>query len=160
MAKISDLKLTLRAFLMAYRWRKVDPVPHAQLPRPLATCRVALITSAGLVPPGAPPFDPTIKGGDWSYRAIPDDVAVQTLEEHHKSDAFDHRGIEADRNLGLPLDALHALVAAGEIGAAAPRHISLMGSITAPGRLARDTAPRVVEQLRQDGAEVALLVPV
>lgn len=160
MPKISDLKLTLRAFLMAYRWRKVDPVPQARLPRPLAACRVALITSAGLVPPGAPPFDPTIKGGDYSHRTLPDGVAVQTLEEHHKSDAFDHSGIEADRNLGLPLEALHALVAAGEIGAAAPRHISLMGSITAPGRLLKETAPRIVEQLCQDGVEVALLVPV
>ena len=160
MAKISDLSFTLRLFLKAYRWRTVEPVPQARLRQPLAACRVALVSSAGLVVPGDEPFDPGIKGGDFSHRIIPDDTAVQKLEEHHKSDAFDHSGIEADREVGLPLDALHALVEAGEIGAAAPRHISLMGSITAPGRLLRDTAPRVVELLCQDRVDVALLVPV
>ena len=160
MANLSDLSLTLRLFLKAYRWRSVNPVPRATLKRPLEEARVALVSSAGLVVPGDPPFDPGIKGGDFSHRIIPDDTAVQRLEEHHKSDAFDHSGIEADREMGMPLAALHGLVAEGILGSSAPRHISLMGSITAPGRLVRDTAPQVVDILRRDEVDVALLVPV
>jgi hypothetical protein len=160
MPQISQLKLSLRLFLTAYRWRRVDPVPATRLSKPLTAARVALVTSAGLVAPGDTPFDPSIKGGDWSYRILPADVEVPTLEEHHKSDAFDHSGIEADRNMGLPLEALRALAAAGEIGSVAPRHISLMGSITAPGRLLRHTVPRVVEILKEDQVDIALLVPV
>jgi D-proline reductase (dithiol) PrdB len=48
----------------------------------------------------------------------------------------------------------------GTIGEVAPRHLSFMGSITAPLRLTRDYAPDAAEQLRQDGVDVALLVPV
>jgi hypothetical protein len=35
-----------------------------------------------------------------------------------------------------------------------------MGSITAPGRLIRDTAPEAAEWLVEDEVDVALLVPV
>jgi hypothetical protein len=35
-----------------------------------------------------------------------------------------------------------------------------MGSITAPARLTRHTAPEAVSKLVEDGVELALLVPV
>ncbi len=160
MARLSDLSFPLRTFLRAYRWRGLDPVPSARLGKPLGRCRVALVSSAGLVVPGDPPFDQSVKGGDWSYRLIPGDAEVRVLEEHHRSDSFDHRGIEADRNLALPLDRLHELAALGEIGDVAPRHASLMGSVTAPSRLAKKTAPAVADLLAADQVDVALLVPV
>jgi D-proline reductase (dithiol) PrdB len=112
------------------------------------------------VAPGDRPFDPTIKGGDFSFRTIPSDVEVASLTEHHRSDSFDHRGIEDDPNVGLPLDPLHALAAACEIGEVAPRHISLMGSISAPGRFLKQTVPAIADVLVADQVDVALLVPV
>ena len=42
----------------------------------------------------------------------------------------------------------------------APRHISIMGSITAPGRLVSRTAPEIAALLRQDAVDAVLLVPV
>jgi hypothetical protein len=48
----------------------------------------------------------------------------------------------------------------GAIGELAPRHVSLMGSITAPGRLVKKTLPVVVDGLRADHVDVVLLVPV
>lgn len=155
-----ELSLPLRAFLKTYRWRRIDPVPRAALPRPLAGCRVALVSSAGLVAPGDEPFDEKVKGGDFSYRILPDATPVRELEEHHRSNSFDHSGLDADRNVAFPRDRLHELAAAGEIGAVAPRHVSLMGSVTAPGRLVKLTAPAVAEQLLGDAVDVALLVPV
>ena len=160
MAEHKDLSLSLRAFLLAYRWRRIDPVPVAGLEKDLNECRVALVTSAGFVVPGDEPFSDAIRGGDWSYRVIPGDSEVQTLEEHHRSGSFSHVGIEADRNLGLPLDRLRELAAAGTIAEVAPRHISLMGSITAPGRLLKQTLPAVAEMLVEDHVDVALMVPV
>lgn len=160
MVRIRDLKLAYRMFVRTYRWRVIDPVPVASLRRPISSCRVALVSSAGLVEPGDEPFDVKVRGGDFSHRIIRSGVDVQTLEEHHRSDAFDHAGIEADRNLGLPLDRLHELERAGVIGSVAPRHISLMGSITAPGRLVRQTLPRVAEVLERDDVDVAVMVPV
>jgi len=160
MVRVRDLKFSLRAFARTYPWRRVDPIPVASLVKPVARCRVALVSTAGLVVPGEAPFDDTVRGGDFSCRVIPSDIEVQGLEEHHRSDAFDHAGVAADRNIGLPLDRLHELAAVGDIGEVAPRHVSLMGSITAPARLMRRTLPSVADLFIEDRVDVALMVPV
>jgi D-proline reductase (dithiol) PrdB len=85
---------------------------------------------------------------------------VQSLEDHHDSDSFCHAGVEADRNMGLPLDRLHELAAAGEIGSVAPRHFSVMGSITAPNRYIKRTLPVIADLLIEDYVDIALMVPV
>jgi len=160
MADTRDLSLSLRAFLKAYRWRTINPIPVACLSQPLSQCRVAVVSSAGFVVPGDAPFDQSVRGGDFSFRVIPADTDLQALEEHHRSDSFSHAGLEADRNMGLPLDRLHELATEGIIGEVAPRHISLMGSITAPGRFVKHTLPEVADLLIEDHVEVALMVPV
>lgn len=160
MPRIDELPLWLRAVLLAYPWRRIDPVPVSRLRKPLPDSKVALVTTAGLVPPGEPPFDPHVRGGDVSWRVIRADTPLDLLAEHHRSDSFDHGGIARDRNLALPLDRLRELVADGVVGEVAPRHLSFMGSITAPGRLVRETAPSAAALLEEDGVHVALLVPV
>jgi D-proline reductase (dithiol) PrdB len=157
---LAELPRWLRAVLHAYPWRRIDPVPCARLRRPLAECTVAVVSTAGLVPPGEPPFSATVRGGDFSYRTIRSDVDLRTLTDFHRSRAFDHRGIERDRNLALPLDRLRELAADAVIGRVAPRHVSFMGSITAPGRLTSRSAPAAAAILVDDAVDVALLVPV
>jgi D-proline reductase (dithiol) PrdB len=118
------------------------------------------VSSAGLVVPGDEAFSDSVRGGDYSFRVIPGEADVQSLEEHHRSDSFSHAGVEADRNMGLPLDRLHELAAAGEIGSVAPRHLSVMGSITAPGRFIKRTLPAMTDLLVEDHVDIALMVPV
>jgi D-proline reductase (dithiol) PrdB len=160
MARTEDLPMWLRATIRMYPWRRIEPVPCAPLREPPSSARIALVTTAGLVPPGTPPFDAGVRGGDCSYRVIGAEAELARLEEHHRSASFDHSGIEQDRNLAFPLDRLRELAAAGEIGAVAPRHLSFMGSITAPGRLVRKAAPEAAALLVADHVDVALLVPV
>ena len=160
MATWSDLSLKHRLFMRTYRYRRVDWTPGTALSRPLSEARVAAITTAGLYLPTQETFDDSIRGGDSSYRIIPGDAAVETLRIGHRSDAFDPSGIDVDRNLVLPLDRLRELAGAGVIGAVAPRHVSLMGSITAPGRLISVTGPDIVAVLRSDGVDAVLLTPV
>jgi D-proline reductase (dithiol) PrdB len=159
MAQLSELPLWMQVFMKTYRYRQAEWT-HGAAPKPLRESRVALVTTAGLYTKEQPPFDSSIKGGDCSYRWIPGDVAVQELLIAHRSKAFDHAGIELDRNLCFPLDRFRELLAEGEIGALNGRHLSFMGSITAPGRLTRQTAPEAAEQLKQDGVDVAFLTPV
>ena len=160
MGDLNEFSLPLRLFLKAYPWRRIEPVPWSPLRKPLADCRLALVSSAGLVLPSQPRFDESVKGGDPSFREIPVDVDVSTLLETHRSEAFDHSGMRQDANLVFPIDRLRELVAAGRIGSLNRRHLSLMGSITAPGRLVRDTAPAAANWLEADQVEAALLVPV
>jgi D-proline reductase (dithiol) PrdB len=159
-ADFGELSLRYRLEIALYPWRRIDPVPWTALARPLAESRVALVTSAGLYRPSVdPPFVRSL-GGDTSHRVVPDSVDVRSLAIGQTSDAFDRAPLEADRNMGLPLDPLHELVRAGVVGSSAPRHISINGSITAPGRLVRKTGPRVADILRADQVDVALFVPV
>lgn len=106
MAHLADLKLKYRLFMQAFPYRRIDWRPGARLSKPLPESKIALVTSAGFWVPGQSPFDPSIRGGDWSFREIFSTVQVQTLLIGQKSDAFDHSGIEADRNLALPVDRL------------------------------------------------------
>src|ERR1700693_2448054 len=115
MAQLSDLQLKHRAFIAAYPFRKIDWRPGARLAKPLSEARIALITTAGLYLPGQQPFRHSIRHDDCSYREIPDGTAVSTLEIGQTSDAFDHTGIESDRNLAFPLDRLHEAVHSGLI---------------------------------------------
>ncbi|MBI1760256.1 MAG: hypothetical protein HYR56_02365 [Acidobacteria bacterium] len=162
MATYDDLSLHVRLFMKGYPFARytLDPVPCAPLRKPLSQARVALVTTAGLRTPEQAEFDHSIKMGDTSFREIPNDVDVPTLIESHRSYAFDHTGIEADRNLAFPLERFRELTAQGVIGALNYRHFSFMGSIVGPGKLIEETAPAVARRLRDDGVEVALLTPV
>ncbi|HTW63672.1 MAG TPA: glycine/sarcosine/betaine reductase selenoprotein B family protein [Bryobacteraceae bacterium] len=160
MAKFSDLKLAYQIFLKAYPYRRVDWQPGARLRQPLRETRVAAVTTAAFFTPDQPSFDLSIRGGDCSYRVIPLETDLTTLRIAHRSDAFDTSGIAADKNLALPLDRLKTLAAEGIIGSVAPRHFSFMGSIAAPGRLIRDTAPEVAAMLLEDSVDAVLLTPV
>lgn len=146
--------------MRAYRYRRFDWRPGAYLDKPLAASRIALITSAGFYEPEQVPFDGSSLGGDWSFREIQNTTPVQTLRIGQKSDAFDHSGIEADRNLALPVDRLRELAASGIIGQASHRHFSIIGSILAPGRLVRRSAPELVRLLQEDAVDAVLLTPV
>jgi len=157
---LGEFSLPVQLFLKAYPWRRIDPVPWTPLRKPLSTCRVALVSSAGLLPPDQAGFDDSKRRGDPSFRPIPADVRVATLVDTHRSESFDHAGLRSDPNLAFPIDRLRELAERGRIGSANRRHLSFMGSITAPGRLMRETAPEAARWLVDDGVDVAILVPV
>jgi len=160
MGELSEFSLPLRTFLRAYPWRRIDPTPWAPLARPLAACRLGLVSSAGFVLAGQQPFAESTRGGDVSFRSIPSDAVTGDLLDTHRSESFDHTGMARDPNLAFPIDRVREAVASGRIGSLASSHLSFMGSITAPGRLVRDTAPEAARRLVEDGVDVALLVPV
>ena len=160
MGDLSEFPLKYRLFLKAYQWRRIDPVPWTPLKKPLNDCRLVLVSSAGIVTDDQEPFDNSIRGGDPSIREIPFDVDVATLLETHRSDAFDHTGIRRDPNLAFPADRLREMAADGFIGSLNRRYLSIMGSVTAPGRLIKRTIPQVVSKLVDDQIDIALLIPV
>ena len=160
MAHLSDLPLKYRLFMRAYPYRQVNWRPASVLAKPLAEARIAVVTTAAFHHQDQPAFDEAIRGGDPSFRILPADVELSELRIAHRSDAFDASGIEADKNLALPLDRLRELGDEGRIGGLAPRHLSFMGSISAPGRLIAETAPAAARLLRSDAVDGVLLTPV
>ena len=160
MGDLNEFSLPVKLFLKAYPWRKIDPIPWAPRKKPLSECRLALVSTAAFVLPDLKPFDESIRGGDCSFREIPGDADVHRLIESHRSRSFDHAGIHQDPNLAFPTDRARELAERRRIGAVNRRHLSFMGSITAPGRLIQQTAPEAARLFVEDAVDVALLVPV
>jgi D-proline reductase (dithiol) PrdB len=160
MGHLGEFSTSIRLFLRAYRWRRIDPVPWQPLSKPLSECRVGIVSSAGFVEPGQEPFDGDARGGDHSFRTLSADCDVQSLIECHRSHSFDRAGLEVDRGLAFPVERLRELAADGRIGEVSRRHLSFMGSITAPGRLIKHSAPEAAKVFVEDEVDVALLVPV
>jgi D-proline reductase (dithiol) PrdB len=123
-------------------------------PKPLAECRVALISTAGLHRREDPPFTP----GAGDYRIIPDDYDMGHLTMSHLSTNFDRTGFYQDLNVSFPIDRLHELADAGTIGGVASRHYSFMGATppTAMESVARDLA----KVLKADKVDAVVLCPV
>ena len=159
MAELKEMPLWIQVFMRTYPFRK-SPWTKAAAVKPLSESRVAIVTTAGLHMSNQPPFDQTIKAGDPSYRVIRGDVSVQELLIAHRSQAFDHSGIESDLNLCFPLDRFRTLAEQGVIGSLNHRHFSFMGSVTAPGKMIKQTAPEAAALLKEDRVDFAYLVPV
>jgi D-proline reductase (dithiol) PrdB len=162
MARLSDLSVAHRFYLRRYPFDRYCSGEGRgnRLARPLAGCRVGIVSSAGLCAAKDEAFDLDRRGGDPSFRILPADVDPADLRVHHRSDAFDHRPLERDREVAFPISVLRELATEGAIGSLAPASISFMGSVTRPRRLIDETAPAAARQLRAWGVDVALLVPV
>ena len=142
-----------------YPWPAFSTAPWTPVTKPLAASRVGVVTTGGLYRAGVDaPFDGGALEGDWSFRSIPADVAIQTLAIAHEH--FAHEVAEADMNTIFPLDRLRELQSAGLIGGLADTHWSVMGYCPRAADLAESAAPAIAAGLRAAGADVALVVPV
>jgi D-proline reductase (dithiol) PrdB len=147
------------AAFKTYPWPTFTTTPWTPVTRPLADSRIGVVTTGGLYRAGVEaPFASEAAEGDWSFRAIPSDVPIQTLTIAHAH--FPHEVAEADMNTIFPLDRLRDLQAAGLIGGLAETHFSVMGYCTRAADLAEGAAPGIAAGLSAAGADVALVVPV
>ena len=103
-------------------------------------------------------FDESMRGGDPSFREISGDVDIRTLVDTHRSESFDHTGMEEDINVAFPLERLRTLAQAGEIGSVAQWYYSFMGAT--PGEQFAETGAQVAKLLKDDGVTAAVLVPI
>jgi D-proline reductase (dithiol) PrdB len=134
-----------------------ESVAWAPLRKPLAECRVALVSTAGVHLKSQPAHDLRSLHGDASFREIPGDTQARDLAVDHVH--YDTADANADPNCVFPIDRLRELVAMGVIGALAPMHFGFMGFIP-DGRLLRDTtAPVIAERLLAQETDVVVLTP-
>jgi len=133
--------------------------PWAPLTKPLAACRVALVTTGGVHLRSQPPFDMANPDGDPTFREIPSGAPRGELVITH--DYYDHRDAGLDLNVVFPLDRLEELAREGRIMGPAPLHLGFMGHVDGPlvERIVRETAPAAARRLLETGADVALLTP-
>jgi len=66
---------------------------------------------------------------------------------------------EQDLNCLFPLERLQAMEDSGRIGRVSPRHYSIMGYLLEPEELLCNTVPALIRNLKEDFADVVVLVP-
>jgi D-proline reductase (dithiol) PrdB len=123
----------------------------------LPDARVALVTTAGAHLPEQEPFDTRSPAGDPSYRVIPSDTPLETLQLSHSG--YDTRTAAKDKQVVLPLDHLRKRVRTGVIGELTPSIYSTMGYVAAPGPFMASTGPAIAERLRDEEPDLVLLIP-
>lgn len=124
----------------------------------LSQSRLIFITTAGAYLAGAQtPFDAADDFGDYSIRLFPSTTPFEALAYAH--DHYDHRAVEADPQVLLPLRHLEDLVDAGVIDELAPSVISFMGYQPDVRRVLDELIPAVVDAVKTEQPDAALLVP-
>jgi hypothetical protein len=143
-----------------YRWAHFADVPFTPLRVPLARARVTLITTAAPLQPGVGD-----QGPGAAYNAAAKFYQVYSTSTETVPDLrISHVGYDrlhttaADINTYLPLAQLKDAAAAGRIGSLGPR---LHGAPTNRShRVTMETDVQgLLQRCREDGADVAVLVP-
>lgn len=158
------LNRTTRMVVKAWIKREVPhEIPWTPLRGPLSRCTVALVSSAAVAVRSDRPFDQEKERRDpWhpdeSYRLIPREATQQDVRLYHLH-INTHFG-EQDLDCVMPLGRLRELEEAGEIGRSAPTHYSFQGFILEPRELLEESAPAMIDRMKTEEVDAALLVPV
>ncbi len=137
-----------------YRWVvNTDPPPWTPLAKPIARCKVALMSSGGILYRDQPRFHRE----DATYRLIPKDVVQAELDIWH----FGYRTADAkaDHNCVFPLARMRELEADGTIGELADPAYSFMGGIYSARKVREELAPRIADELKKARIDAFYLVP-
>lgn len=138
-----------------YAWARHTDAPFARLARPLSACRVGVVTTASPWR-GQHSVDGVLRGEKQVYSQ----PASPPPEKLYTDDlAWDKRTTHTDDVPSfLPLEQLAAFAAEGRIGAAPVRFHGVPTDYSQRRTIEQD-APSVLARLREDEADVALLVP-
>lgn len=142
-----------------YRWAHYAQVPFEPLKRPLAECRIALVTTAAPYQPGRGDQGPgaPYNAASKFYRVYSGDAASDhDLRISHLAIDRAHTSAE-DSNTWFPLAQLRRCAAAGRIGEVAPRFHGAPTNRSQRTTIERD-CPELLARCRADAADAAILV--
>ena len=139
-----------------YRWFVADDdaPPWQPLTKPLAECRLGLLSTSGAYAVGQRAYH---YKDDTSIRAMPSTTPTAALRFSHITENYlvDAR---RDAEVIFPLGTLRQLVTDGVIGSLAERVYSCMGGVYSQRRVREETAPALREACAQEGVDALLLV--
>ena len=141
----------------AYQWTINESAPLTPIKKPLASCRVAMLTSGGVSPKDALPFNPQARN-DLRLDAINRDTSPQFFVI--SDDYYNHGDADRDINCIFPIERLRELASEGVIGEVGPHHYSgFMGRIYTRSAVVNEAAPALARRLRDERIDAFVLVP-
>ncbi|MDO8430880.1 MAG: glycine/sarcosine/betaine reductase selenoprotein B family protein [Candidatus Binatus sp.] len=136
-----------------YRWVVNETVPFTPLTKPIAQCRVAMMSSGGFMYRDQPRFHRE----DSTYRRIPKNARCDELNVWHFG--YPTHDAAIDPNCVFPLERLRELESAGVIGELIDPVFSFMGGIYSARQVRDELAPQIVDELKRAHADAFYLVP-
>ncbi|MBX9943548.1 MAG: hypothetical protein K2Y40_05675 [Reyranella sp.] len=130
-----------------YRWPRYDHVPFAPLAKPLSQCRIGVVTTADQAPGASPRATKLFAAPNSAGRGLFTEKSWDREATHTD-----------DPETYLPLQRLAEHVAAGHLGSQSPRFYGVPTDYSQRLTLEQD-APQVERWMREDGVDIALLVP-
>lgn len=140
-----------------YPMPKVDRVAPAPALKDLATARIALVTSGGVVPQGNPDHIESSSATKWGK------YSIEGMDHADKKDfmtvhgGYDREFITEDPDLCIPIDVLRKLEKEGYIGKLMDYFITTTGTGTATNN-AKRFAEEFIPILKEDKVDAVLLV--
>ncbi|MGE0625680.1 MAG: hypothetical protein AB7I04_13035 [Pseudomonadales bacterium] len=138
-----------QGFEQHYRYAHFETAPFTDLPKPLRECTLGLVTTASTYPRA--PLEPR-KVDSGPVDPPPETLYTADLSWDKQSTHTD------DVNTFCPIEHLQELVARDVIGALTPRFHCAPTEYSQRTTLDKD-APELHRRLLEDGADIALLVP-
>ncbi|PJF39408.1 MAG: hypothetical protein D6737_04665 [Chloroflexi bacterium] len=124
----------------------------------LSESKIVLIPTAGsYLPDVHEPFDDQDPLGDYSIRLYPTSTPLDALAYSHPK--YNHEAVEKDPQVLIPLRHLEDMVNEGIIGGLAEHVVSVMGYQPDVSRTLDETIPAVIEAVKKEDVQGALLVP-
>jgi hypothetical protein len=137
-----------------YRWAHFDTIPFTPLPRPLAACRVGVITTSEIAVRDRPTPDDLAR----EVYSLPSDLPPERLFSRKAS--YDRYATTLDDvDAYLPLTHLQRLADDGRIGGLAGR-FHVVYTEYSQRKTSEVDAPEVLRRCREDGVDVAALTAV
>ncbi|MCX7142331.1 MAG: glycine/sarcosine/betaine reductase selenoprotein B family protein [Proteobacteria bacterium] len=141
-----------------YKWAHFEDVPFTPLKKPLAESKVVLISTSEIEVRGAEQPEGDDKSNVGGMYSIPSNVSKEQL--YSPSHSYDRVATTLeDVDAFYPTSALHAAVKSGRIGGLAARFHGVYNAYSQRRTRERD-AMEVLNRCREDGVDVAVLVPV
>lgn len=137
-----------------YQWAANDESPFTELAKPLSESRVGIVTTSYFLPP-----DLVIRVPSDMPR-VPAAVPIEDVEGLDNENLFWAKDETHTEDLGsfLPIAQMQRMVDEGRIGSLSPRFYCLPTQYS--HRLTqRKDAPRILEWMREDDVDLAVMVP-
>ena len=139
-----------QGFEKAYTWAHFDDIPFTPLQKPVSESTLVLITTMALYDRDGSDVRHVASGStlETAARLYGDDLSWDRTATHLE-----------DRESYFPINALHQLVSEGRIGKLAER-FHCAPTEYSQRRTRQADAPEILTRCREDGADIALLVPI
>ena len=141
----------------AYEWTINTEAPLTPLRRPLAECRVAMLTSGGVSRCAAPAWDPDARN-DFRLDVIEADAPADDFQVHDSY--YETDSAVEDINCVFPIERLREFAAEGLIGSVVDRQWSgFMGRIYNRSKVLTESGPAFAAALAEDDVDLLIAVP-